>query len=309
MILILVNHDFISDVEGFSNTPLKDVRLELHLPPWGHHEAALAADGNRIGELELSTNGDSHTKSRLSFKIENGRTDCDWGAPESVRELGRRFRELQDLARQRTERQLSAELEAEREKLKPQTLAILRERGILLESGCEIGDGRDLADWREEGTWPRISHPEGEEKRSGNYSLRVTERKQYSLPVAIPGGIRCRLKFYVKFLKIDINEKIQAAIEYLDEKGNIVDVASIIETASSSGWKFATCESVAPPGASHAQVRFHKEGATGSAWVDDVRLVNVSRQAASVSIFRLTAYDLIKMIISDTIKFPLTSVT
>ena len=29
--------------------------------------------------------------------------------------------------------------------------ANLREQGILLESGCEIGDGKDLADWREEG--------------------------------------------------------------------------------------------------------------------------------------------------------------
>ena len=275
VILILVNHDFTSDVEGFSNTPLKDVRLELHLPPWGHHEAALAADGNRIGELELSTNGDSNTKTLYLPELNTAELIVI-GDSGVGRELSRRFRELQDLARQRTER-LSAALKAERADLNRKRLN-LRERGILLESGCEIGDGRDLADWREEGTWPRISHPEGEEKRSGNYSLRVTERKQYSLPVAIPGGIRCRLEFYVKFLKIDINEKIQAAIEYLDEKGNIVDVASIIETASSSGWKFATCESVAPPGASHAQVRFHKEGATGSAWVDDVRLVDASYQ-------------------------------
>ena len=84
---------------------------------------------------------------------------------------------------------------------------------------------RDLADWREEGAWPRISHPDGEEKRSGDFSLRVIERKQYSLPVDVPAGVRCRLEFYVKFSKIDVNEGIEAAIEYLDEKGNIVDIA------------------------------------------------------------------------------------
>ena len=77
---------------------------------------------------------------------------------------------------------------------------------------------------------------------------------------------------------MDINEGIEAAIEYLDDEGNIVETASVIETASSSGWQFATCGSIAPPGTSHAQIRFHKEGTTGSAWVDDVRLVNVSRQ-------------------------------
>jgi hypothetical protein len=273
--LFLANHDFTSEVEGFSNTRLKDVRLEFHLPPWGHHEAALAADGNRIGELELSTNGDSNTKTLYLPELNTAELIVIGDSGVS-RELGRRFRELQDLANMRT-KQLMAGLEAEREKLSRKR-ANLQERGILLESGCEIGDGRDLADWREEGAWPRSSHPDREIKRSGDYSLRVTERKQYSLPVAIPGGIRCRLEFHVKFSKIDINEKIQAAIEYLDEKGNIVDVASIIETASSSGWKFATCESVAPPGASHAQVRFHKEGATGSAWVDDVRLVDASYQ-------------------------------
>ena len=275
VILILVNHDFTSDVEGFSNTPLKDVRLELHLPPWGHHEAALAADGNRIGELELSTNGDSNTKTLYLPELNTAELIVI-GDSGVGRELGRRFRELQDLARQRTER-LSAALKAERAALNRKR-ANLREQGILLESGCEIGDGRDLADWREEGAWPRISHPEGEEKRSGNYSLRVTERKHYSLPVDIPAGVRCRLEFYVKFSKIDINEKIQAAIEYLDEKGNVVDIATVIKTASSSGWKFATCEGVAPPGASHAQVSFHKRGSTSWAWVDDVRLVDASYQ-------------------------------
>ena len=274
-ILILVNHDFTSEVDGFSNTPLKDVRLELHLPPWGHHQAALAADGSRIKELELSTTGDTNTKTLYFPELETAELIVIGELGLGI-ELSRRFRELQDLANRRT-KQLSAALEAEREKLSRKR-ANLQERGILLESGCEIGDGRDLADWREEGAWPRSSHPDREIKRSGDYSLRVTERKQYSLPVDIPAEVRCRLEFYVKFLKIDINEKIQAAIEYLDEKGNIVDVASIIETASSSGWKFATCESVAPPGASHAQVRFHKEGATGSAWVDDVRLVDASYQ-------------------------------
>ena len=234
VILILVNHDFTSDVEVFSNTPLKDVRLELHLPPWGHHEAALAADGNRIGELELSTNGNGHTKSVYLSELETAEMIVIGDSGVGT-ELGRRFRELQDLARERTER-LSAALEAEREKLSRKR-AILRERGILLESGCEIGDGKDLADWREEGAWPRISHPDGEEKRSGNYSLRVTERKQYSLPVDIPAGVKCRLEFHVKFSKMDINEGIEAAIEYLDDEGNIVETASVIETASSSGWQ------------------------------------------------------------------------
>ena len=275
VILILVNHDFISDVEGFSNTPLKDVRLELHLPPWGHHEAALAADGNRIGELELSANGDSNTKTFYLSELKTAELIVI-GELGVGKELGRRFRERQDLARQRTT-QLSAELEAEREKLSRKR-AILREQGILLESGCEIGDGRDLADWREEGAWPRISHPDKQEKRSGDYSLHVVEHRQYSLPVDIPIGTRCRLEFHVKFSKMDINEGIEAAIEYLDDEGNIVETASVIETASSSGWQFATCGSIAPPGTSHAQIRFHKEGTTGSAWVDDVRLVNVSRQ-------------------------------
>ncbi len=276
VILILVNHDFISEVDGFSNTPLKDVRVELHLPPWGHHEAALAADSNRIEELELSTTGDTNTKTLYFPELETAELIVI-GELALGTELSRRFRELQDLANQRTTR-LSAALEAEREELS-RNRADLRKKGILLESGCEIGNGRDLADWREEGDWPRSSHPDREIKRSGDYSLRVTERKQYSLPVAIPGGIRCRLEFHVKFSKIDIDEEIQAAIEYLDEKGNIVDIATVIKTASSSGWKFATCESVAPPGASRAQVRFHKEGATGSAWVDDVRLVDASYQA------------------------------
>ena len=275
VILILVNHDFTSDVEGFSNTRLKDVRLEFHLPPWGHHEAALAADGNRIGELELSTNGDSNTKTLYLPELNTAELIVIGDSGVS-RELGRRFRELQDLANKRT-KQLMAGLEAEREKLSRKR-ANLQERGILLESGCEIGDGRDLADWREEGAWPRSSHPDREIKRSGDYSLRVTERKQYSLPVAIPGGIRCRLEFHVKFSKIDIDEEIQAAIEYLDEKGNIVGTTSVTETASSNGWRFATCESIAPPGASHAQVSFHKRGSTSWAWVDDVRLVDASNQ-------------------------------
>ena len=275
VILILVNHDFTSDVEGFSNTPLKDVRLELHLPPWGHHEAALAADGNRIGELELSTNGDSNTKTLYLPELNTAELIVI-GDSGVGRELSRRFRELQDLARQRTER-LSAALKAERADLNRKRLN-LRERGILLESGCEIGDGRDLADWREEGAWPRISHPDKQEKRSGDYSLRVVERRQYSLLVDIPAGVTCRLEFYVKFTEINTTERIQAAIEYLDDEGNIVETASVIETASSSGWQFATCGSIAPPGTSHAQIRFHKEGTTGSAWVDDVRLVNVSRQ-------------------------------
>ena len=39
---------------------------------------------------------------------------------------------------------------------------------------------------------------------------------------------------------MDINEGIEAAIEYLDDEGNIVETASVIETASSSGWQFAT---------------------------------------------------------------------
>ena len=276
VILILVNHDFTSDVEGFSNTRLKDVRLEFHLPPWGHHEAALVTDGNGIGELELSTNGDSRTKTLYLSELKTAELIVI-GDSGVGRELGRRFRELQDLARKRTERLDVQDLKPKEPKLNRKR-ANLQERGILLESGCEIGDGRDLADWREEGAWPRISHPDTEEKRSGNYSLRVTERKHYSLPVDIPAEVRCRLEFYVKFSKIDINEKIQAAIEYLDEKGNVVDIATVIKTASSSGWKFTTCESVAPPGASRAQVRFHKEGATGSAWVDDVRLVDASYQ-------------------------------
>ena len=123
VILILVNHDFISDVEGFSNTPLKDVRLELHLPPWGHHEAALAADGNRIGELELSTNGDSNTKTFYLSELKTAELIVI-GELGVGKELGRRFRERQDLARQRTT-QLSAELEAEREKLSRKR-AILR---------------------------------------------------------------------------------------------------------------------------------------------------------------------------------------
>ena len=275
VILILVNHDFISNAEGFSSSPLKDVRLELHLPPWGHHEAALAADGNEIGELELSTNGDNNTKTLYLSELKTAELIVI-GELGVGTELGRRFRELQDLARQRTER-LNAALEAERANLNRKR-ANLREQGILLESGCEIGDGKDLADWREEGAWPRISHPDGEEKRSGDFSLRVIERKQYSLPVDVPAGVRCRLEFYVKFSKIDINEGIEAAIEYLDEKGNIVDIATVIKTASSSGWKFATCESVAPPGASHAQVSFHKRGSTSWAWVDDVRLVDASYQ-------------------------------
>ena len=216
------------------------------MPPWGHHEAALAADGNRIGELELSTNGDSNTKTLYLPELNTAELIVI-GDSGVGRELSRRFRELQDLARQRKTERLSAALKAERADLNRKRLN-LRERGILLESGCEIGDGRDLADWREEGAWPRISHPEGEEKRSGNYSLRVTERKHYSLPVDIPAGVRCRLEFYVKFSKIDINEKIQAAIEYLDEKGNVVDIATVIKTASSSGWKFATCEGRCPAG-------------------------------------------------------------
>ena len=275
VLLILVNHDFTSEAEGFSSTPLKDVRLELHFPPWRHHEAALTADGNGIGELELSTNGDSHTETLYLPELKTAEMIVI-GEVGVGTELRRRFRELQDLADQRTER-LSATLEAEREELNRRR-ATLRERGILLESGCEIGDGRDLADWREEGDWPRVSHPDSDVKRNGDYSLHVTERKQYSLPVDIPAGIICRLEFHVKFSKIDINEAVQAAIEYLDEKGNIVDTTAVTETASSGGWQFATCESPAPPGASHARVRFHKEGATGSAWVDDVRFMDASYQ-------------------------------
>ena len=275
VILILVNHDYTSEVDGFSNTPLKDVRLELQLPSWGHHEAALAVDGNGIQALEFSTDGGNRS---ITLNLPELKTAelIVIGALGVGTELRRRFRELQDLAAQRTKR-LSAALEAEREELSRKR-ADLRKNRILLESGCEIGDGRDLADWREEGDWPRISHPDGEEKRNGDYSLRVTERKQHSLPVDIPAGIKCRLEFHVKFSKIDINESVQAAIEYLDEKGAIVDTTSVAETASSGRWQFAKCESTVPPGASHARIGFHKEGATGSAWVDDVRLVNLSHQ-------------------------------
>ena len=275
VILILVNHDFISNAEGFSSSPLKDVRLELHLPPWRHHEAAFSADGNGIGELEFSTNGGSHTETLYLPELKTAELIVI-GALGVATELRRRFRELQDLADRRTKR-LSAALEVERDKLNRRR-ANLREQGILLESGCEIGDGRDLADWREEGAWPRISDPDREEKRSGDYSLRVMERKQYSLPVDIPAGVACRLEFYVKFSEINPSQEIEAAIEYLDETCHIVDTASVIETASSSGWEFATCESIAPPGTSKAQIRFHKEGSTGGAWVDDVRLVDASYQ-------------------------------
>ena len=275
VILILVNHDFTSEVDGFSNTPLKDVRLELQLPPWGHHEAALAVDGNRIEELKLSTAGDTNTKTLYFPELKTAELIVI-GVLGLGTELSRRFKELQDLANQRTTR-LSAALESEREELSRKR-ADLRKKGILLETGCEIGNGRDLADWREEGDWPRISHPDRQEKRSGDYSLRVVGRKQYSLPVDIPAGITCRLEFYVRFSEINSNVTIQAAIEYLDDKGKFVAVTSVTETASASGWQFAICESIAPPGASHAQVRFHKEGTTGSAWVDDVRLVNASSQ-------------------------------
>ena len=275
VILILVNHDFTSDREGFSSTPLKDVRLELQLPLWEQHEAALAVDGNGIRELEFSTNGGNRS---ITLNLPELKTVelIVIGALGVGTELRRRFRELQDLAAQRTKR-LSAALEAEREELSRKR-ADLRKNGILLESGCEIGDGRDLADWREEGDWPRISHPDGEQKRNGDYSLRVTERKQYSLSVDIPAGIRCRLEFHVKFSKIDIKEAGQAAIEFLDRNGTVINTTSVSEPASSSNWKLAACEGIAPPGTSHAQIRFHKKGATGSAWVDDVRLVNLSHQ-------------------------------
>lgn len=275
VLLILVNHDFTSELEGFSSTPLRDVRLELHLPPWGHHEAALAVDGDGIGERELSTNGGSRTKTLYLPELKTAELIVI-GALGVGKELRRRFRELQDLAGQRTER-LSAALEAERENLSRKR-ADLRKRGILLESGCEIGDGRDLADWREEGDWPRVSHSDSEEKRNGDYSLRVTERKQYSLPVDIPSGIRCRLEFYVKFSKIEGNEAIKTAIEYLDENGAIIDTTSVAQPASASDWKLVTCEDIAPLGAVRAQIRFHKEGASVSAWVDDVRLMDASYQ-------------------------------
>ena len=270
VILILVNHDFTSDAGGFSSTPLKDVQLDLLMPPWGHHEAALVVNGNGIRELKSSTNGDSGAKTVYLAELTTAELIVIGDAAVSTA-LGRRFRELQDLANQRT-RQLSAALEAESEKLNRRR-AILRERGILLESGCEIGDGRDLADWREEGAWPRISHPDREEKRSGNYSLRVAARNQYSLPVDIPAGVTCRLEFYVKFSEISAIERIQTAIEYLDEKGSVTDTRSVTETGASSDWKFVTFESIAPPSASYARIRFHKESGTGSAWVDDVRLV------------------------------------
>lgn len=276
VILILVNHDFTSEVDGFSNTPLKDVRLELQLPPWGHHEAALAADGNRIEEQELLTTGNTNTKTLYFPELKTAELIVI-GELGLGTELSRRFKELQDLANQRATR-LSAALEAEKEELESKR-AKLKEQGVLLESGCEIGDGRDLADWREEGAWPRISHPDKEEKRSGDYSLRVVERKQYSLPVDIPSGITCRLEFYVRFSEVNTNVRIQAAIEYLDNRGNIVDAASVTKTASSNDWRLTTCESTAPAGASHAQIRFHKEGAGGGAWVDDVRLVDASHQA------------------------------
>ncbi len=275
VLLILVNHDFNSDAKGFSSEPLNDVRLELQLPPWGHHGVALAVDGNGIRELEFSTDGGNHS---MALNLPELKTTelIVIGALKVGVELSRRFGTLRQLANQRA-KQLAAGLEAEREELS-QRRATLRERGILLESGCEIGNGRDLADWREEGDWPRVSHPDSEEKRNGEYSLRVIERKQYSLPVDIPGGIRCQLEFHVKFSKIGGNEAIQAAIEYLDENGTIIDTTSVIQPASASDWKLVTCESIAPPGALRARIRFHKEGATGSAWVDDVRFMDASYQ-------------------------------
>ena len=276
VILILVNHDFTSGVAGFSNTPLKDVRLDLHLPPWGHHEAALVVDGNRIEEHELLTTGNANTKTLYFPELKTAELIMI-GELGLGTELSRRFKELQDLANQRTTR-LSAALEAEKEELERKR-AKLREQGVLLESGCEIGNGRDLADWRKEGAWPRISHPDRQEKRSGDYSLRVVERKQYSLPVDIPSGITCRLEFYTRFSEVNTNVRIQAAIEYLDDKSNIVDAASVTETASSNDWRFTAYESVAPAGASHARIRFHKEGASGGAWVDDVRLADTLYQA------------------------------
>ena len=275
VVLILVDHDFTSEVEGFSSTPLKDVRLELHLPPWGHHEAALAADGNGIRALEFSADDGNHSMALNLPELKTAELIVIGTLRVGV-ELSKRFGILQDLANQRTE-QLTAGLEAERVELN-QRRATLRERGILLESGCEIGDGRELADWREEGDWQRVSHPDSEEKRNGDYSRRVTERKQYSLPVDIPGGIRCRLEFYVKFSEIGGIKATQTAIEYLDENDAIIDTTSVAESASASDWKLVTCESIAPPGAVRAQTRFQKEGATGGAWVDDVRLMDASYQ-------------------------------
>ena len=106
--------------------------------------------------------------------------------------------------------ELTAELEAEREQLNRER-AKLKDRGFF-ESGCQIGDGRDLADWREEGPWPKESHPDSNEKRSDDYSLQVLERKQYSLSVGVSAGIKCRLACYVKFYKIDTDEGVQAGI-------------------------------------------------------------------------------------------------
>ena len=275
VLLILVNHNFNSEAKGFSSKPLNDVRLELQLPPWGHHEAALAVDGDGIRELEFSTDRGDHSMNLYLPELKTAELIVI-GTLRVGADLGRRFGTLRHLANQRAE-QLTAGLEAERAELNRRR-ATLRERGILLESGCEIGNGRDLADWREEGDWPRVSHPDSEEKRNGEYSLRLTERKQYSLPVDIPGGIRCRLEFYVKFSEIGGNEAIQAAIEYLDENGTIIDTTPVTQPASASDWKFVTCESIVPPGAMRAQIRFHKEGATGSAWVDDVRLMDASYQ-------------------------------
>ena len=275
VILVLVNHDFASNVEGFSSTPLKEIRLELQLPPWGHHEAALSTDGKGIRELEFSTDGGNHSMVLYLPELITAELIVI-GTLKVGAKLNRRFGTLRHLANQRTE-QLTAGLEAEREELSRRR-ATLRKRGILLESGCEIGDGRDLADWREEGDWPRVSHPDSEEKRNGDYSLHITEHKQYSLPVDILGGIRCRLEFYVKFSTIGGNEAIQAAIEFLDENGTIIDTTSVTQPASASDWKFVTCECVVPPGAMRAQIRFHKEGASVSAWVDDVRLMDASYQ-------------------------------
>ncbi|MDE0297974.1 MAG: hypothetical protein OXN17_05040 [Candidatus Poribacteria bacterium] len=275
VILILVNHDFTSEKEKFTNTPLNDVRLELQLPPWEHHQMALAMDGNGIRELEFSTDGGDRSMTLYLPELITAELIVI-GTLKVGAELGRRFGILRHLANQRAE-QLTARLEAERAELNRRR-AILRDQGILLESGCEIGDGRDLADWREEGDWPRVSRPDSEEKRNGEYSLRVTERKQYSLPVDIPDGIRCRLEFYVKFSEIGGNEAIHAAIEYLDENGTIIDTTSVTQLASASDWKLVTCESIAPPGALRAQIRFQMEGATGSAWVDDVRLMDASYQ-------------------------------
>jgi len=277
VILILVNHDFVSEAKGFTAKPLKDVSVTVQSSPWLELKEAAQVDAAGVQKVHI---GPADIAGEVNLRLQRIETAelVVIGESGIAGELDRRFNELHNVAERRVAR-LTYQLIQVRKEL-DRKRADMRAKGILIESGCELDDGRDLADWRlniQNGAWPRYIDVDTIEKRSGRYSLRVNAARHYSLPVVAVPGETYQLEFYVKFSRSVSDDSVIAGIEYLGHSGLVLDATEVEAKPVSTDWHQVTCRSTVPPGAATVRMYFEKHGDASKAWVDDVRLVNLSR--------------------------------